>query len=88
MGWSERSKNSTTCVWPGCLSTGVKSMQEKLTQQNRKPPETFGQHAQPGNGTYKVCGEFMVLTVESGANPFGVNVADVLVEYKRWRNEL
>ncbi|WP_413542198.1 replication protein P [Candidatus Symbiopectobacterium sp. NZEC127] len=32
-------------------------------------------------------GEFMALTVESGANPFGVNVADVLAEYKRWRNE-
>ncbi len=32
-------------------------------------------------------GEFMALTVECGANPFRVNVADVLAEYKRGRNE-
>lgn len=29
-------------------------MQEKLTQQNRKLSETFGQLAQPGNSTVKV----------------------------------
>lgn len=33
-------------------------------------------------------GEFMALVVESGANPLGLTVADVMTEYKRWRNEV
>lgn len=31
--------------------------------------------------------EFMSLATECGANPFGLNLADVMAEYKRWRNE-
>nr|WP_157831376.1 MULTISPECIES: replication protein P [Enterobacterales] len=31
--------------------------------------------------------EFMALTAECGANPFGLNTDDVMAEYKRWRNE-
>ncbi|WP_411561252.1 replication protein P [Pectobacterium brasiliense] len=31
--------------------------------------------------------EFMSLAAECGANPFGLNIADVMAEYKRWRNE-
>ncbi|MFE8049282.1 replication protein P [Brenneria goodwinii] len=31
--------------------------------------------------------EFMSLVTECGANPFGLNVDDVMAEYKRWRNE-
>ncbi len=31
--------------------------------------------------------EFMSLAAECGANPFGLNISDVMAEYKRWRNE-
>ncbi|MGL9720118.1 replication protein P [Symbiopectobacterium sp.] len=40
-----------------------------------------------GNSWPPDLAEFISLVAECGANPFGLNVADVMAEYKRWRNE-
>lgn len=40
-----------------------------------------------GNAWPPDLAEFVSLVAECGANPFGLNAADVMVEYKRWRNE-
>lgn len=40
-----------------------------------------------GNAWPPDLAEFVSLVAECGANPFGLNAADVMAEYKRWRNE-
>ncbi|PWC25162.1 MULTISPECIES: replication protein P [Brenneria] len=54
------------------LATVVNGCLERCAAGNTWPPD---------------LAEFMSLVTECGANPFGLNVDDVMAEYKRWRNE-
>nr|WP_158256809.1 replication protein P [Pectobacterium versatile] len=78
--WAAKNGTAPSEIWVGIIS-GMTPEQlqqicagclERCAAGNSWPPD---------------LAEFMSLAAECGANPFGLNIADMMAEYKRWRNE-
>ena len=78
--WTSKNGLTPTALW--MAQVGALSDQELA-----RICSLCAERCAAGNTWPPDLAEFMSLVAECGANPFGLNIADVMTEYKRWRNE-